>query len=206
MSQTKFFNTSERISPASTESQASASNSADLKTETTDSDSELIALGKQFEEIAGQVQKLHDSSSSEEHVEQIEAMLGRLEPIERAIMATPALTLLGLGVKARHAAYVMSEYWDSSIDRADWNARAMRLLIEAVCETAGAPLPFSGASKTSQYWPAAIDSSRLHAIRVVRRGISRQPPLSSCQIPSGCRRLFKALTRQAMTRASALTG
>jgi len=69
-------------------------------------------------------------------------MLGRLEPIERAIMATPARTVAGLGVKARHAAYVMSEYWNAPIDRMDWDARAVRLLIEAVCEAAGAPLLF----------------------------------------------------------------
>jgi hypothetical protein len=71
-------------------------------------------------------------------------MLGRLEPIERAILATPARTVAGLGVKARHAAYVMSEYWDAPIDEIDWDARAVRLLIEAVCESAGLSLPFCG--------------------------------------------------------------
>ena len=71
-------------------------------------------------------------------------MLGRLEPIERAIMATPARTVAGLGVKARYAAYVMSEYWDAPIDKIDWDARAVRLLIEAVCESTGLTLPFRG--------------------------------------------------------------
>jgi hypothetical protein len=42
---------------------------------------------------------------------QVEAILARLDPIERAIMATPARTIAGLGVKARHAAYVTSQYW-----------------------------------------------------------------------------------------------
>jgi hypothetical protein len=69
-------------------------------------------------------------------------MLGRLEPIERAIMATPAQTVAGLGVKARHAAYVMSEYWDAPIDKIDWDARAVRLLIEAVCEVLAYPCRF----------------------------------------------------------------
>src|SRR5450432_1880553 len=46
-----------------------------------------------------------------------------------------------LGVKARHAAYVMSQYWEQPIDHIDWEARAARLLIEAVCDIAGTP-PF----------------------------------------------------------------
>ena len=57
-------------------------------------------------------------------------------------MQTPARTIAGLGVKARHAAYVMSQYWEEPIDRIDWDARAARLLIEAVCDFAHRPLPF----------------------------------------------------------------
>jgi hypothetical protein len=109
-----------------------------------DDDSALLALGKQFEEIADEVQKLHNSASTVP-LELIEATLGRLEPIEAAIMAAPARIIAGLGVKARHAAYVLSEYWNRPIDRIDWDARAVRLLIEAVCKSAGTPLPFPGA-------------------------------------------------------------
>ena len=69
-------------------------------------------------------------------------MLARLAPIERALMATPARTIAGLGVKARHAAYVMSQYWEEPVDQIDWEANAVRLLIEAVCEVARMPLPF----------------------------------------------------------------
>jgi hypothetical protein len=58
-------------------------------------------------------------------------------------MATPARTITGLGIKARHAAYLVSEYWDAPIDQIDWDARAVRLLIEAVCRTAGVLLPFA---------------------------------------------------------------
>ncbi|HTO68143.1 MAG TPA: hypothetical protein VMM15_43555, partial [Bradyrhizobium sp.] len=72
-----------------------------------------------------------------------EAVLARLAPIEQAIMATPARTIAGLGVKARHAAYVMSHYWEAPIDRIDWDARAVRLLIEAVCNFTHTPLPFA---------------------------------------------------------------
>jgi hypothetical protein len=73
----------------------------------------------------------------------IEFVLSRLEPIEQAILATPARTIVGLGVKARHAAYVVSEYWDAPIEQIDWDARSVRLLIEAVCKAAGVRLPFT---------------------------------------------------------------
>jgi hypothetical protein len=54
-------------------------------------------------------------------LEQLEAALARLAPIEQAIMATPAQTVVGLGVKARHAAYVLSEYWAQPLEKADWD-------------------------------------------------------------------------------------
>jgi hypothetical protein len=76
----------------------------------------------------------------EARTRQEEAILARLHPIEQAIMATPARTVAGLGVKARHAAYVMSQCWSESIDKIDWEARAIRLLIEAVCNVAHQPL------------------------------------------------------------------
>jgi hypothetical protein len=75
----------------------------------------------------------------ESRTTQVEAVLVRLDPIERAIMDTPARTIAGLGVKARHAAYVMSQYWSKPIDKIDWEARAVRLLIEAVCNFAHEP-------------------------------------------------------------------
>ena len=71
----------------------------------------------------------------------IESALAVRLPIELAIMQSPACTIVGLGVKARHAAYVMSQYWEAPIDRLDWDAQALRLLIEAVCDVAGTPLP-----------------------------------------------------------------
>ena len=113
--------------------------------EAMDADSALLALGKQFEEIAAEIQRLYHSASMDGHLGQIEAMLGRLQPVETAIMAMPARTIGGLGVKARHAAYVMSEYWNRPTDQIDWDARAVRRLIEAVCESAGMPLPLPGA-------------------------------------------------------------
>ena len=67
---------------------------------------------------------------------QVEAILERLYPIERQIMQTPACTMAGLGVKARHAAHVLSHHWEAPIDAIDWDAQAIRLLIEAVCDCA----------------------------------------------------------------------
>jgi hypothetical protein len=72
----------------------------------------------------------------------VEVILARLDPIERAIMAAPACTIVGLGVKARHAAYVMSQYWEEPAGKVDWEAQVVRLLIEAVCDVARTPLPF----------------------------------------------------------------
>ena len=82
------------------------------------------------------------TSLGEIQTKHIEAILERLYPIERAIMAAPAHTIIGLGVKARHAAYVMSQYWEEPTDRIDWEAQIIRLLIEAVCSVARTPLSF----------------------------------------------------------------
>ncbi|MGY4305158.1 hypothetical protein ACVIJ6_002401 [Bradyrhizobium sp. USDA 4369] len=101
----------------------------------TNDDSGLVVLGKQLEEALAKIRALHDPASPD-HLEQIETMLADLAPIEQAIMATPARTIAGLGVKARHAAYVNSENWDAPIDEIDWDARAVRSLIEAVCDVA----------------------------------------------------------------------
>jgi hypothetical protein len=77
-------------------------------------------------------------------------MLASLEPIEQAIMAMPARTIVGLGVKARHAAYVISEHWDAPIDQIDWDARAVRSLIEAVCDVASISFSFESNSKENE--------------------------------------------------------
>jgi hypothetical protein len=79
-------------------------------------------------------------SDYEARTREVEEILARLDPIERAIMATKARTIAGLGVKARHAAYVTSQYWNAPIDKINWEARAVRLLIEAVCDAAPRPL------------------------------------------------------------------
>jgi hypothetical protein len=131
-----------------------------------DDDAGLIALETQFNSLVAEVDAgrnasdapatytdgrlpsaghIQESFAPDPHradrTEKIEAVLARLYPIEQAIMATPARTIAGLGVKARHAAYVLSHYWEAPVDRMDWDARATRLLIEAICGLAYVPLP-----------------------------------------------------------------
>ena len=128
-----------------------------------DGDAALITLEEQFEELVRELLAaqptgielatcLHQQSlrhnvepariDADTRMKQAEAILGRLYPIEQAIMQTPARTIAGLGVKARHAAYVASHYWEEPIDKIDWEAQAVRQLIEAVCDFARMPLPF----------------------------------------------------------------
>jgi hypothetical protein len=127
-------------------------------------DAGLLSLEQQFDELARELLatqptgvelatcRLHQRSlqhdvervgiDADMRIKQAEAILARLYPIEQAIMQTRARTIAGLGVKARHAAYVMSHYWEEPIDQIDREAQAMRLLIEAVCDFARTPLPF----------------------------------------------------------------
>ncbi len=103
--------------------------------------SEIAALDPQHDGGQGRdAESVRSEAADRTH--EIESVLARLEPVERAIMATPARTIAGLGIKARHAAYGVSEHWDAPIEQVDWHARAVRLLIEAICEAAGVRLPF----------------------------------------------------------------
>ena len=131
-----------------------------------EADAPLLALERQFTEYAELraeelLRRRHQSRASGEVPEQsdeetplrqpapddaatdrIEAILLRLYPIEQEIIQTPASTIVGLGVKARHAAHVMSQCWEEELGQMDWEARAARCLIEAVCDVAGMALPF----------------------------------------------------------------
>jgi hypothetical protein len=89
---------------------------------------------------AAQGKQLNGETAVNLSAERIEELLALLDPIERAIMATPAGTVVGLGVKARHAAHVLSHYWTASTDTLDWDVRAVRLLIESTCSVAGVSL------------------------------------------------------------------
>jgi len=96
------------------------------------------SVPRSFGQRADHLDALHDGAT---RTKEVEAILVRLYPVERAIVQTPARTVVGLGVKARHAAYVMSEHWEAPIDSIDWDAQAVRLLIEAICDFACTPLP-----------------------------------------------------------------
>jgi len=108
-----------------------------------DPDANLSALEEQFVALAAELDRgdAEPGKRVDEHLTaDHEAVLARLDPIERAIMETPAHTIKGLSVKARHLAYVLSEYWEAPIDEIEWQGRAVRLLIEAICDVAHAPL------------------------------------------------------------------
>jgi hypothetical protein len=138
---------------ASATSRAAAGGAAS----STGDDLELLALEAQFKALAAELEALqgvggtqaisscsdHPTSAAEKDAtRQAEAILARLYPVEQAIMATQARTIAGLGVKARHAAYVMSQYWAPPISEIDWHAKVVRLLIESVCSVANVALPF----------------------------------------------------------------
>ncbi|MGC2780914.1 MAG: hypothetical protein WA418_35295 [Bradyrhizobium sp.] len=104
--------------------------------------SEISALEPDQSDGRGWADVESAHSGETRRTRKIESVLARLEPVELAILATPARTIVGLGVKARHAAYVVSEHWDAPIEQIDWDGRAVRLLIEAICKAAGVRLPF----------------------------------------------------------------
>ena len=119
-------------------------------------DAKLVALGSSLEALCAELSALQNGNITpflpagaargdllvgevavNRSAQRIEEILALLDPIERAIMATPAETVVGLGVKARHAAHVLSHYWMDSTDALDWDVRAVRLLIESTCSVAG---------------------------------------------------------------------
>lgn len=122
-------------------------------------DDALLALERQFEGVAREFAILSERSCelaraedgidkpAAERLEQLETTLARLEPIERAIMATPAQTVVGLGWKPATLPTSFLSPELSLFEKADWDRRAMRLLIEAVCIVAGRPLAMGKASK-----------------------------------------------------------
>jgi hypothetical protein len=106
----------------------------------------LLALGRQFDAALAKLLSLQMRDA--DAIRGVEAFLARMEPIERAILAIPADSLAGVAVKARVAAHVVSNYWDVPLDRLDLDARAFRLLVEAVCSVAGTSLPFPAGAGT----------------------------------------------------------
>jgi len=114
-----------------------------LRPDPTNSDAVLLALETQFVAIAAELDRnkncLRGELGDEARTKEDEDVLARLAPIEQAIMETPAYTITGLSVKARHVAHVLSEYWEVPLDQIDWEGRAVRLLVEAICSVARTP-------------------------------------------------------------------
>ncbi len=75
-------------------------------------DAALIDLENQFLALVAELDgHVGDLAQSDEYLTiEDEAVLARLDPVERAIMETPAYTMTGLSVKARHLAHVLSKY------------------------------------------------------------------------------------------------
>jgi hypothetical protein len=111
-----------------------------------DQDAVLLSLENRFMTLAAQLGHdicgHPDEQSDNDRMLANEAVLACLAPIERAIMETPAYTVMGLSVKANHVAYVLSEYWEAPIDQIDWEGRVVRLLIESIRNLACSPLLF----------------------------------------------------------------
>ena len=100
-----------------------------------DSDSVLLTLETQFGTIVAELDHTRKETGEAAQTKE-EDVLARLAPIEQAIMETPAYTITGLSVKARHVAHVLSPYWEGPLDQIDWEGRAVRLLVEAICSVA----------------------------------------------------------------------
>lgn len=121
-------------------------------------DPELQVLGRQFKAATRELIELEADAS--QTVDRIEAHLAAMEPVESAILAMPARGIAGLEVKARVAAHVLSNYWEVPLDRLDFDARVVRLLIDAVFGAAGVSNPLS----------SDLDSARSPALRRVPDG------------------------------------
>ena len=77
-------------------------------------------------------------------------------PIESSILAIPAQGMTGLEVKARVAAQVLSNYWEVQIDCLDFEARIIRLLIDAIFDVAGVSHPLASNFDAGRLRPSSI--------------------------------------------------
>jgi hypothetical protein len=84
-----------------------------------------------WEEIEAKVDELGEWPSGANDV------TDAMDPISRRIMALPATTPAGLGVKARAAVFACSHHWDKLFDELNWDDKHARALIESVLQFAG---------------------------------------------------------------------
>jgi hypothetical protein len=107
-------------------------------------DSSLLALKQDFDEITADLPTSQRASEVLAAGDKMtEPTRNRLKPSWIVCSRLSGGDHAGTSVhKARHAADVMSQYWEEPIDQIEWDARTMRLLVEAICDFAVAPLPF----------------------------------------------------------------
>src|SRR5260370_42086894 len=81
-----------------------------------------------------------------------------LGPIMRAIMSTPARSIAGLRVKTLAAIEANGRLWDETPRDLDYDAEAVRSLIEAACAYTGVPVPKEPLSATDD----GVDDAQMH--------------------------------------------
>jgi len=120
-------------------------------------DAELLARGKQFDQLERQYHEVmeRDRSRIERELQLLEAqepsekldqefgpqsrpdaldILDTMDAPIRRIMALPATTLAGLAVKARVARFSCEHFWDEPEEDLDWHELMARKLIDAVLD------------------------------------------------------------------------
>ena len=102
----------------------------------------------------------------------MDAELVNMEPIEIAVMNTPAHTLAGLRVKVQVAIFRNRHLWSAPRNKLDWHEEATRELIETACRLTGQSIPVETVSNP------AVERARevLEQIReAAEYGEKRQP-------------------------------
>jgi hypothetical protein len=120
-------------------------------------DVELLALGKQFDQLRRQYHEVmeRDRPRIERELQLFDAqepsekldeefgpqsrpdaldILDRMDAPIRRMMALPATTLAGLAVKARVARFSCDHFWDETEEDLDWHELMTRRLIDAVLD------------------------------------------------------------------------
>jgi hypothetical protein len=87
----------------------------------------------------------YEKTGKEQNVEalfqKLESVNWQIDPIAREIRDTPAQTIAGLRAKAIDAIFLSWQLWEKSTPDLDWEQRALRSLLEAVCTLTGLDIP-----------------------------------------------------------------
>jgi hypothetical protein len=82
-----------------------------------------------------------DETGANEVNKNCQAISEQTEPLSRRIMELPVHTLAGLRAKAIVAIHTSDGLWDCPLNDLDWDKIGYRVLIEAVCQITGHPVP-----------------------------------------------------------------